>query len=218
MILGVIPVAGKGSRWGGYYKELLPCGKGEWLLDRTIKAMKIGGAHRICVVTSQEKIATHVAHITEKYDDVFYVIQKGTNDIYSAMEASFPYAGSINYFAMPDTYFDKFAFTAPSFTANEFYLGTFYTDKPERFGTIRGERVLNKRPSPSTEKGKFYEAWGAMVWSDKVSRLWKNSSPSNYTDAINSAMQFFGYTTFPLHDYKDMATWDDYTEFIKDRF
>jgi hypothetical protein len=218
-VLGVVPVAGKGSRWGGYYKELLPTADGEWFLDRTINSMKAAGADKICVVTSVEKITTHVTHIKQKYDGVFYVIQQGDNDIWSAMKESLLFAGDYNLFAMPDTYFPKDTFSNAIDEFNEdfqadFYLGIHETNHPERFGVIINDAVENK--STALPKGVTYTAWGTLLWTRQVAEFWMEHPPESYTGAINAAMAKFRWGTFPMAYYLDMARWEDYGNFIKE--
>ena len=109
-ILGVVPAAGKGSRWGGFYKELLPVANRSWMINETIRAMKVGGANKICVITNKDKISTHAQHLDKKFRNIFYVLQEGENDIYSAMKSSLMYAEDLNYFSMPDTYIELGSF------------------------------------------------------------------------------------------------------------
>jgi len=215
-ILGVVPVAGKGSRWGGYFKELLPVGNGEWLLDRTIGAMMKGGANKICVITTPEKISTHIAHINSKYSGIFYVTQKEKKDIWGAMKESLIFAGELNLFAMPDTYFPSELFVRQFRKTTygrkpQFFIGVHKTTMPERFGVLLENKVVNKQKlSDGT-----YDAWGTLVWTKEVAKFWIENPPETYTEAINSAMKEFEWETFAMEYYKDMATWKDYTEFIK---
>jgi hypothetical protein len=214
-VLGVIPVAGKGSRWGGYYKELLPSGNREWLLDRTIKSMKVGGADKICIVTNQSKISTHVSHINSKYENIFYVIQKEKKDIWGAMLASLSYSEDINLFAMPDTYFPINCFDREYSLNKDFWIGTHKTKFPERFGILLEDKVINK--SKSLPKNREYMAWGSLVWSSSVSLFWMQEQPDTYTQAINMALSRFDYGTFDMGYYNDMATWEDYQIFLNNR-
>jgi len=219
-ILGIVPVAGEGSRWGGYFKELLPCGNREWLLDRTIKSMKCGGAQKICVITSISKITTHISHIGEKNEGIFYVIQRGKNDIWSAIAESLPFAEDLNLFAMPDTYFPILTFDR-SFVIHkngklvDFHIGTLETKNPERFGVIIDGKIVNK--SKDLPRGRIYSAWGTLVWTRKVAEFWLENSPQSYTDAINSAMDKFNWKSYRMEYYYDMAEWKDYRRFIEDR-
>lgn len=210
-ILGVIPAAGKGSRWGGYYKELLPVGNKKWMIDKTITTMFLGGAEDILVVSNKEKIHTHVQHL-EKYGfhRLWYTIQREDKDIYGAIYESLSLAGEYNLFAMPDTFIPDNTFVR-EFT-KDFYLGIFKTDKPERFGVLTDSGdVVNKDASL---KG-VHDAWGTIVWSKEVAEFWKNLDIDTYTTAINLAISTFGLNTFQMDYYFDLATWGDYASLLR---
>lgn len=212
-VLGIIPAAGMGSRWGGFYKELLPTEKGEWLIDRTISNMVVEGkANKVCVVTNLLKASTHMTHLNNKFNNLFYILQRGKNDIYSAIESSFPFAEDLNYFAMPDTYMNRNIFNNNFYL--DFHLGVFRTKMPERFGVLEGDRVYNKQIP--YEEGKEFLAWGALVWTSNVVEFWQAVQPTDYTDAINKAMEVFEWDTFPIDFYYDFASWEDYWKFLNE--
>lgn len=208
-IVGIIPAAGSGSRWGGYYKELLPTKTGEWLIDRAIRSMKI--ANRIIIITNDKKISAHASHLADKYDDVAFVTQKEGNDIMGAIRSSYPFLGDYNLFAMPDTYYDIGVFDRMDLDKAHFYLGTHTTVHPDRFGIIQGKQVINK--SPSLAWGKRYTAWGTLAWSKYVTQSWRLKNIKDYTTAINYAMRTHKYRTVPMKYYFDMATYKDYQDF-----
>lgn len=209
-ILGIIPAAGEGKRWGGYFKELLPIGY-DTLLDRSISAMFAGGADKIAIVSKPDKITTHAKHLSKRNaDNIFFAIQNYMPELYGAVDAALPFSEDLNYFCMPDTYFPETAFKR-DFSKADFHLGLFETTTPERFGVLYRGKVFDKQRGP---KG-VYEAWGVLVWSRKVSEFWYEIEPKNYTYAINLAMENFNWDTFELDYYYDMASWKDYEEFIK---
>lgn len=206
--LGIVPAAGKASRWGGSFKELLPCGQGQHLIDRTITAMRLGGADNVLVITNPEKISAHATHLAHR-EQVYFGLQQETTDIWGAIQASFPLAGDYNLFAMPDTYYPANAFEGQTFS-QPFYLGVFDTPTPERFGVLVDKKVVNKR-APAGE----YKAWGLLVWSQEVVDYWRGLYIANYTQAINLAIKEFGLHTFLIPYYYDMATWEDYQKFLE---
>ena len=208
--LGVIPAAGKGSRWGGYHKELLPCGSGRLLIDHTIEAMALGGADAFLVVASREKIGTLARHISQKHEgkQVYYAIQRGANDIWSAIVESFQIPADVYMFAMPDTLYSK-SFFDFDMTSN-FVLGLFTTEMPERFGTLRNRQIVNKEPGDDDS----YMAWGTLVWSHECVQFWRAAQPENYTDAINRAIDKFGLHGIGMDFYHDMATYEDYHDYL----
>lgn len=210
MILGIIPAAGEGIRWGGYYKELLPIGERDWLLGRIVRTMREGGAERILVVSSIPKISAHATHLGN--EDIFFVIQKGGQDIWSAVKESYSYAEDLNFFAMPDTVIPLEAFKREF--KSDFTLGIFKTRTPERFGVLQGRQIVDKCLMPHTQI-LSYHAWGVLVWTKRVVDFWETQKIEDYTHAINLAMKEFGFETFRLSYYYDMASWTDYKDFLK---
>jgi hypothetical protein len=208
--LGVIPAAGNGSRWGGYHKELLPCGNGGFMIDHTIDAMSRGGADALLIIANVDKIGLLSRHLSRNHRHlskhpglpIFYVIQCGTNDIWSAIVESFGYPADRYLFAMPDTLYPVDAFEG-NFDA-PFLLGVHQTDEPERFGVLREGRVVNKQP------GKSGLAWGLLSWSWAVVELWQRRYITDYTDGINKAIEEFGLSTWDIRFYRDMASFNDY--------
>ncbi len=206
--LGVIPAAGKAERWGGGLKELLPIGDRAWLIDRTISAMRMGGADAILLVTNKEKIHVHADHLDGLDIPIFYVVQQGDNDIYSAIEESFAIKADHYLFAMPDTLYPLDAFKR--FSRESFNLGLHLTDKPERFGVFVDGLIVDKAELPQGH----YEAWGVLSWSRDIVELWQMVHPENYTEAINRAIECHGRYTWKLDFYYDMASFEDYRDWM----
>lgn len=215
-MLGVLPCAGEGIRWGKITKELIPIGDNRWLVDNAIESMKYAGVDKICIVTLTSKIQILVEHFKkEKYSDceIFYVIQKKENSMWEAIKESFPYAEDTTLFAMTDTLFNVYSFSN-FISANSqasFALGTFETQIPERFGVLIEGKFHDK---PINCAAGNYLAWGTMIWSKSVVQEWLQQNPSDYTDAINIAINKFGLHMFPLDYYYDFASWSDYEIWI----
>jgi dTDP-glucose pyrophosphorylase len=214
--VGIIPAAGKSERWGGIIKELLPVGPYERLIDQALNAFLVAEVDRIVIVTNAEKIAHLASFLQDKLPfPVHYVLQRGDNDIWSAIETSFDLAGDLNLFAMPDTIIPLTTFY-PVLNYQkgiDFFTGTFTTRRPERFGVFHGEQIVNK--DASLPKG-VYQAWGVLAWSKKVVEFWQRQPQIDYTDAINNTWDKFPRIKFPLDFYFDMASWEDYRAFIAD--
>ena len=207
--LGVIPSAGKGSRWGGYYKELLPIGNRRWLIDRAVHSMYFGGAEKVLVVSNPEKIGVHAKQLS-KYIKVFFSTQRLHRDVYGAVYESLGFAKDINLFAMPDTIYPADCFKR-DFSSSYFWLGCFETDEPERFGVLYEDKIHDKCED---FKGTIQNAWGVLVWHKKVADYWLSQDIKTNHDAINMAMKWFGYKTFKLDYYYDIMNWEKYVEFI----
>lgn len=213
-MLGIIPAAGKGARWGGYFKELLPTGNGRWLIDSAVDALTAGGCDQICIVTSPEKIGIHAAHFEKpKYNgkDIFFVINRNMHhDIFGSIEATFPYVHNRNLLTFADTMIPESSFV--DLPDGGFSLGVHMTDMPERFGVISNGRVIDKS---SELAGQQLPAWGTLCWSRAVVDYWVSMGVHDYTEAINLAIHKFGYNEKKLEFYYDFAAWADYLCWIK---
>jgi hypothetical protein len=106
---------------------------------------------------------------------------------------------------MPDTYFRPVHFNH----TNDFELMTFKTTNSRKFGVLLDGHIVDKRYMV----GEF-EAWGALSWTDKVVDLWMDRLYFNHTDALNDAIDHFGYSTSPMEFYYDFACMDDYTQWL----
>lgn len=209
--LGIIPAAGEGRRWGGFQKMLLPIGDGEWLIDRAIRALQFGGCKRIVVVTNPLSLAPLASHLIGKYQNLSFILNARMDlDFYGSILATFPLSGDLNYFVMPDTYFSEGIFL--DIPDGDFVIGTHRTKTPERFGAILNGQVVNK---PNHLDKKTYDAWGCLVWSKEIATIWAEAELTNYTDAINYAIEEKGVKTFDMGYYHDMATFQDYKDLLE---
>jgi hypothetical protein len=226
-MLGIVPAAGEGSRWGGHFKELLPTGINEFIIDNTIDGMSKAGATDIMVVTNESKISTHVQHFKkEKYNDlnISYIVQKYKKDIWGAIETTLPYNRAYNFFGMPDTLYTPMFGGMWSLMANndcDFVIGTFTTLVPARCGVIIDNKVINK--STDLPTGKLYTAWGTLGWTGRVAQWFmemsKEGKINTYTEAINLAMREFYFRTITMGygDYTDFASFEDYQAYINSK-
>ena len=100
--LGIIPAAGKGVRFGGLYKELLPIGDGETLLSRAVDTLEEIPVDSTLIVTSHYKVNAHCAALNNR--NVKFAIQRDyEHDAWGAIVESFDMACDWNYYLMPDT-------------------------------------------------------------------------------------------------------------------
>lgn len=204
--LGIIPAAGKGSRWGGYNKELLPVSPGCWLINYTVDAMLRGGADALLVVTNETKLPALVAHL--KGVPVYYALQRGNRDIWSAIEEGLDLPADYYLFGMPDTLYPADVFERMN---GAFSMGLFETTTPERFGVLHGGHVVNKQRLD----GDVFKAWGVLGWSRSTAELWRDRQPETYTEAINMALEDVRDTQYiDMATYHDMATFKDYHDYL----
>jgi len=207
MILGIVPAGGKAKRFDGCLKEMLPCGKDQLMIDRTISAFNLGGADKVLVLTTAEKIGIHAAHLGAGYD---YRI--GRDTLWHSIMEAFAFKADWYLFAMPDTYYPMDVFDHSEMHRTDFNIGWFETMVPCRFGVLMDGEILEK---PKLGTG-IYRAWGTLCWTNKVVDLWLNNLDkiNEHTDAFNLAIKEFGYQDYKMAYYHDMATWEDYSAFI----
>ncbi|PNX46237.1 MAG: hypothetical protein BV457_08040 [Thermoplasmata archaeon M9B1D] len=220
-ILGVIPAAGEGKRWGGYLKEFLPINEEEKVIDHLIRSMKLAGATKFLVISNPEKIAAHSKYLSSRYDNIFYIMQTRQLDIWGAMLASLPFSEDYNLFGFPDTYFDtdayNFNYQARVFgKAENLFIGMHETNMPERFGVLYNNKMVDKRTDLPKDT---YLAWGPLIWTKNVANYWlerdRKAPILHYNDAINLVMDKFGYKIFKIKSYIDFASWKDYLMFLE---
>jgi hypothetical protein len=205
--LGIIPAAGKAERWRGMPKELMPVDDVTFI-DRVIMSLYAGNADVILLVTNPEKAALHIQHLNN--EPICYAIQQGKQDAWSAICESLPLNAGMNYYAMPDTYFDMDIFAR--MPEQDFNIGYFETDEPERFGVVTEfGGVVDKHPLKGTQK-----AWGVLSWSYKVADFWKQNINriETHTQAFNMAMKEFGYSMTKLEYYHDVANYEYYKRLL----
>lgn len=196
--IGIIPAGGAALRFRGLQKELLPVSETETALDRCIFSMFVGGADEIFIITNNSrnivhKTATVIYKDHPKLSDVFITAANLKAEWY--------------YFSLPDTVYPTNIFTAKK-TA-PLMVGTFLTDKPERFGMIRNGQIVDKQP------GAPGKAWGALIL-DSASMIYLASQAVktyNHTAALNALLNL-GYDEFPIEYYYDFATYNDYVEYV----
>ena len=135
--LGIIPAAGKATRFCGLFKELMPIGEGVTLLSNAVDRLESIPVDSVLVVTSHYKIAAHSLALSSRA--VKYAVQRNyESDAWGAVQESFDCAGDWNYYLMPDTVL-KVNIPEPQ---SDFTLGVFATYKPERFGVMDGGRIV----------------------------------------------------------------------------
>lgn len=217
-MLGIIPAAGIGSRWGNYYKDLLPINSGEFLLNNAIETAAINfGCDKVLLVTSREKIHIHANHLSTHRPSipVSYVLTYGARDMWQGIEPAldlFPNDNMV--LIMPDTIFETDIhknITAP------LAFGVFETQEPERFSVLHNGGIVTKNPALKKDD-LWYKAWGCVYWNTEVGDLWRNSDFKTYDDAFEAAIRYFGFATFDLYKYYDMANFEEYLKYIKDRY
>jgi hypothetical protein len=208
MRLGILPAAGKSERWGGYPKELLPVSASQSFMSRAVDSLHACGCDFVLIVTNPAKIHLHAYHLKTR-ERVLFALQQG-NEMWSAMTTAMKTPADEYFFMMPDTYVPPKPF--PSQLEADFELGVFVTEEPQRFGVLRGGKVVNKEPSDVPGL-----AWGALAWKRCIAEFWQTRHYLDYTTAINDAIQVFDYGSWELGFYFDIGSMDHYAEFLLSR-
>ena len=201
--LGIIPAAGNGTRLGGVLKELLPISDKRTMLKRTVEMLEF--CDRTIVITNSNKIMAHAHDLQDK--QVGFVLQHG-KEAWGAIKESFPYAGDWNYYLMPDTYSPGLFDFDYAMNIN---FGIFATKTPIKYGVFWNGEIHDK---PNIQNRNML-AWGTIIWSKRVVDFWKEHREiETHTQAFNMAIKEFGYSTYNLPYYFDIATFKDYKDLL----
>jgi len=203
MKLGIVPCSGQASRWGGYPKYLLPCGKGEFLLDRLIYQFP---CLRVVVIGDAPEIRNHLTRLNIQVD---FVNQIKDWDLYGAIYAALPIEADYYYMGMPDTYLPDHIFQ--EMDLDGFSIGTFWTDRPEKYGMIRDDQIIDKQP------GEPGWAWGCLGWNRQVRDFWLSLDLQNFPEILSATIQEFGCEYIEMPFYFDMENYDSYVRFLRDQ-
>jgi hypothetical protein len=157
------------------------------------------------VITNPSKSHLHACHLKD-WGRVAFVIQQGA-ELWGAITTAIAIPADEYFFMMPDTYvpYDPF----PVSLEKDFGLGVFRTDEPARFGALRNGQIHDKVPGDGP-----CLAWGTLAWKRTVAEYWQAHKYQDHTAAINDAMRVFGYSTWNLEFYFDIASMDHYKEFL----
>ena len=204
--LGIVPAAGSAKRFGGIFKELLPVSDKDTLLTRTLTFLEAIPTDHNIVITNPWKYAAHAHTVGDRAE----LVEQGeySKDAWGAIQASFPYALDMNYYIMPDTYIPARGFY-DELPEADFVMGLFTTVTPERYGVLFDSKIYDKSDMFT---GSIQLAWGFVAWSKAVVKFWQESPVEikTHTEAFNYAMKRFGYTTFHMPFYFDIASMSDY--------
>lgn len=205
--LGIIPAAGKAERWNGMLKELMPTNNSTFL-DRVIAAMRAGRADAILLITNAQKAVMHIQHLCN--EPIYYAVQQGNQDAWSAICESIPLRSGMNLYAMPDTYFNTDIFS--KMPEKDFNIGYFETQEAYRFGIITEHGIVDKQPFSGTK------AWGVLSWSHRVAEYWKQNlnKIKTHTQAFNMALDNFEWSMTKLDYYYDIANFEYYKGLINE--
>lgn len=220
MRTGIILAAGMASRFSGVYKDLLPTDSGpgdmNCVIDHGFAALSHWGADRYIVTTNPTKIHEHTRHFGRRKfaANTIALVPMYSGEMFNSLQSALSFASERNAMVMADTIFNYDAIpvniTAP------LSFGVFRTYEPERFSVFytndRQQTYLVTKPV--NLKGEF-KAWGCVLFNLEVAEYWRGLSPDlPYDEAFNLAMNRYGYATFDLEYYYDLANFEKYREYV----
>ena len=201
--IGIIPAAGKATRFGGLYKELLPLPDGRSLLEHAMDRLRF--CDHIVIITNPEKADMHLAVVGKRAS---LQLQVG-DEMWGAIKTAYNTHDADRYcMTMPDTYVKDDVFKY--MVGNSFGMGLFKTDEPERFGILQDGWVTDK----FKDAAKPANAWGVLSWAKHVCDIWNDTKVNNYTSAINTAITAVDYGTWNIGEYYDCADMQRYMELL----
>lgn len=201
--IGIIPAAGQAKRFGGIVKELLPVKDGLSLLHHAyIRLQKV--CDLVICVTNKDKVHIHMKELK----DVLFIEQNNNIDILGAIQSGMRIQAERYYFTMPDTYIRDDVFTNTPLYGG-LSIGLFETLKPERFGCLQDSIIYDKNKDIHLPS----QAWGVLSWKNQHRDLFLDGI--NLPCVLNSIINNSGLETWNIGEYYDMATIQDYIEYLK---
>lgn len=193
-------------------------GQVQSLLQHALYTGMVGGAEAALIITKTGKIQAQAGNVEsmEMFNgmEVFYTLQPPDKpELWGAIQCSFNLSYDRYFFVMPDTFFPEpiFMFVPPH---ADFWLGTFETSLPHRYGVIDTKGWISDK-GDINPYDKTY-AWGVAAWSHRVVQLWKDYGPyDDYAEAFNRAILHFGFKSNLLRYYHDMANYDEYQALLE---
>lgn len=219
--IGIIPVGGLATRFGGALKELLPVVRTSLIIDYSVTAMLLAKVDYIYFILSPKRWEIIPQIMKEHYPDhsryFMYIPQPEPDGLWDAISRT-PYSDNTQYlFAMPDTVIShhSFAHFREEIYPLDFGMGLFETSKPENFGAVIKNRIYDK---DDTLVGTTQTAWGCVAFSSKLySIILKEFSPkTDYNVVFNCGIDMFGAENWQLPYYYDIASLEAYKDFLKE--
>lgn len=207
----IILAGGKGTRFNGTVKELLPISDTESVIDCSINAAITWGADRIIIISNPDKIQYHTKHFSQdKYNglNIVYKVQY-SGEMWNGLCLAMEDATEHNAMFMADT---LFSYRALEYVPTEdIVFGIFRTFAPARYSVfIDGKIVTKDKDLPNRE----YTAWGCLTFTKAVVDYWRGKEYNHYDKAFNDAMEVFNYGSFSMGEYRDIGTLGSYVEYL----
>ncbi len=210
----IILAGGKGTRFNGTVKELLPISDTESVIDCSINAVKVWNADRIIIVSNPDKISYHVKHFNQdKYKDLNILFKiNSAGEMWESLCKGMEDATEQNLMLMADTVFNPHDLQYMSDTPLAF--GVFQTYATGNFSVFYNGIIRTKDQNLTGP----LSAWGCVLFTKDVVQYWKNDLYSDYDAAFNAAMEVFDYSAFNITPYFDLGTLGRYIEYLNKHY
>lgn len=213
MIQFVIPAAGTAVRFGGCPKELLPVSDSDCGLTRAVRlAHRLGYCDPV-VVTNQVKETLHRATLAAAGLDAKFIVKlcPEEGDMWGSVLLGIDETANGG-LLLPDSLVEL---TQPTKQSGAISFGCFATTTPWRFSCLEftgdfGPKILTKPQHLGCGL-----AWGMVTWNADAAKQLK-SHPVNFDQAFESVARNSGFGIFMLHSYRDLGSFEHYTEYLNE--
>lgn len=233
-IVGILPAAGKSTRMGGLFKELLPMtssNNGDSkavrpIIDISLHQMIRAGTERIYIITSPEKVMSHMTHLGDGSIlgvPIVYLCQKQPLGLGNAVLAAEKLIEpeDLVCFMMPDTLIKphdalRHLVSTQQQGRADLVLGAHKVRDPQNFGVIDFDG--NGRPKAIIDKPKRPRSnwvWTCAVFTarlfDEIHKLRDNGDEIQLTDAFNISLRRLRVNVVRFRGiYLDIGTYEGY--------
>jgi GTP:adenosylcobinamide-phosphate guanylyltransferase len=228
-MIGIIPAAGLGTRFGlPYSKSLLPIGPKSLVIDGAVQQMTRAGCKRIVVVLSRKTmdVAAYLEGLSAGAGFT-YAMQSEPRGLLDAVAVGLKSVGLIVppvLFAMPDTLVeppDALKACAETYNSGccDCALGTWRTSKPSLYGTVKyghGGVVVEQREKRGDG---FNWMWGCAAWGSAFADAAMSAASGAPGASLGLAVDFalsrgMRVAGVQFHDgrYADLGSWSSYEE------
>lgn len=220
MLRAIITAAGYSARFRGVYKEMLPI----WYNNTITTALEVNieqainlfGADEVVIVSRPEKAAEHLK-IAAQYDNVSVIPYRfdPKYDLLGSIVSGATHTHCNNdcILMLADTV-KIFKYTVPM--RNTCIIGTFLTEKPNRFSIIVDNKIYHK---PTSFDG-IQKAWGLIKWPAEHNMTMHRQmlEGDTYDDVFNQMIISYGYTEMEIDKYYDLGSFKAYAEYMVEHY
>ena len=221
MIIGLIPVGGKGVRLGlPYSKEMLPQKSYDFynpVINHLVEKMELAGAEQIVFVHGLEYKEDIVNHFDDDsfgdFPKYVHIRQSSVgfanviSDFWNQVET---HDGDKVIFGLPDSVFNVNPFVE---MINEpgIVAGLFTTEPNTKVDRLRGELFEIKAPKTEFNSDWF---WGVLKFDiENITKMVEDEIFDNVSE-IGDILNYYGFKTINGDKYLDLGTWSGYNKYL----